>query len=362
MKILILFPKDSEALFNKASKRTFGGASVQMYNIAKELKNHSTVKTFSIIPAYRTIDFDDSSKFNLVMMYNESDSIVIKFVKFICTIIKLKPNVVIQRGLMNQSCFMALVCYIFNIKFIFMFAHDVEVQGLRQSDQKKVIAFPLLLRFSHKLITQNRYQYTTLKVKYNTESIIVYSGFEIKKSLDVKSRVKNTYMLWVARCDAWKQPEIFINLAKANSNVAFTMICPKSSDAKYHEKIKEMALEVKNLKFIDFVPYDEIDEFFKKAYLFINTSLFEGFPQTFIQATMNAVPIISLHVNPEDFLDIYKCGYCCKGDFTFMNKKVKELCKDKKHYTMISHNAYTYAYKNHNIVENVQKILKLIEN
>lgn len=362
MNISILFPKDSEALFNKASKRTFGGASVQMYNIAKEFHNYNTIKTYSIIPAYGTIDFDDSSKFNLLALYNEKDSLFLKFLKFIYHILKIKSTVVIQRGLMNQSCFMALICYIFNIKFIFMFAHDVEVTGLRQSDQKKVIAFPLLLRFAYKLITQNKYQHTTLKTRYNAESTIVYNGFEIKKDLDTKSKAKNKYILWVARCDAWKQPEVFIGLAKANPKLAFTMICPKSSDAKYHEKIKKMALEVKNLQFIDFVPYNEIDEFFKKAYLFINTSLYEGFPQTFIQATMNAVPIVSLQVNPEDFLDIYKCGYCCRGDFNFMNKKVNELCKDKKHYTMVSHNAYTYAYKNHNIVVNVKKILKLIEN
>ncbi|MGQ9842371.1 MAG: glycosyltransferase, partial [Spirochaetota bacterium] len=294
--------------------------------------------------------------------YNENDSFFIKFIKFIYHIIKLKPDVVIQRGLMNQSCFLALICHILNIKFIFMFAHDVEVTGLRQSDQKKVIAFPLLLRYAHTLITQNRYQHTTLKTHFNAESSIIYNGFEIKRRLYSKNKAKNTYILWVARCDAWKQPEVFIDLAKANPKLAFTMICPKSSDEGYYEKIKELALNVNNLQFVEFIPYHQIEGFFKKAYLFVNTSLYEGFPQTFIQATMNAVPIVSLQVNPEDFLDIYKCGYCCRGDFTFMNKKVNELCTDKKHYTMVSHNAYTYAYKNHNIVENVQKILKLMEN
>ncbi len=216
-KIYIFFPKDSEALFNKKSTRTFGGASVQLYNIAKELNKYCNVQTISIIPNYKGIDFDDMNYFNLARVYNENDHIIIKFFKFIKYIKIGKPDAIIQRGLTNQSCVLALLCRLFKIKFIFMFAHDVEVQGLRQSNQKKVIMLPLLLRFAYQLITQNQYQKDTLKNKYNIDSIIIYNGFEIGK----KPKNKKEYVLWVARCDKWKQPEIFIELAKKNPTLKF---------------------------------------------------------------------------------------------------------------------------------------------
>ena len=39
-KIVIIFPKDSESIFNN-KKQTFGGATVQLFNYAMELtKNH----------------------------------------------------------------------------------------------------------------------------------------------------------------------------------------------------------------------------------------------------------------------------------------------------------------------------------
>jgi len=137
------------------------------------------------------------------------------------------------------------------------------------------------------------------------------------------------------------------------------MICPKSNDAKYYGIIKNKALQVKNLHFIEFVPYNEIDVYFKKAFLFINTSLYEGFPQTFIQATMNAVPIVSLHVNPEDFLNVYECGYGCNGNFEVLTNKINELWEDNEKYKTLSDNAYTYAYNNHNIAINVKKLIQL---
>lgn len=357
MKIFVIFPKDSEALFNKKSNRTFGGASVQMYNIVKELSKYKEIKTFSIISAYNNINFDDHYNFDLVKIYNENDNGISKSFKFIKYAKKLKPDIVIQRGLTLQSCLLALVCWLLKIKFIFMFAHDVEVNGLRQADQSKVLLFFLLRKFAHIIITQNKYQKETLLKKYRCDSVIIYNGFEIKN--DIQKQNKRNYILWVARCDNWKQPELFIELAIKNQHLQFCMICPKSNDEKYYGIIKNKALQVKNLHFIEFVPYNEIDVYFKNAFLFINTSLYEGFPQTFIQATMNAVPIVSFHVNPEDFLNVYECGYGCNGNFEVLTNKINELWKDNQKYKTLSDNAYTYAYNNHNIAINVKKLIQL---
>lgn len=358
MKIFIIFPKDSEALFNKNSSRTFGGASVQMYNIAKELNKYKDIQTFSIIPTYDKIDFDDYDKFNLVKLYNEKDSGIVKFYKFIKYTIISKPEVIIQHGLMTESCILAFICWILKIKFIFMFAHDVEVKGLRQADQSRVLLFFFLRNFAHTIITQNKYQQDTLLHDYKCKSIIIYNGFEIKKQNKEQNK---KYILWVARCDSWKQPEVFLQLARNNPDQQFCMICPKSQDESLFNNIKKQALIIKNVTFIDFVPYSEIDELFKHALLFVNTSLYEGFPQTFIQATMNRVPIVTFHVNPEDFLDKFHCGYCCNGDIELFNKKIRELIGDTKKYKILSYNAYKYAIENHNVELNVKKIISLLK-
>ena len=363
MKIFIIFPKDSEALFDKNSNRTFGGASVQMYNIAKELYKYKGIETFSIIPDYTNIEFDDYDKFNLVKLYSEKDNAVVKFFKFIKYTIIAKPEVIIQHGLMTESCILAFICWILKIKFIFMFAHDVEANGLRQKDQSRVMLFCLLRKFSYVIVAQNKFQHDTFLRKYNGKSKIIYNGFEIKKIKERnkdKNKNKKNYILWVARCDEWKQPELFIQLAKQNPKLQFSMICPKSQDEIFFNKIKSQALTVKNLLFLDFVPYDKINEYFKHSVLFVNTSLYEGFPQTFIQATMNGVPVITLYVNPEEFLNVHQCGFCCNGNIELLDEKIKELINNRKKYGIFSKNAFKYALENHDISVTVKNLLNLL--
>lgn len=359
MKIFIIFPKDSEALFNKNSKRTFGGASVQMYNIAKELSNYNNIDVYSIIPEYKQINFDDKDKFRLIKIYNETDNILLKFIKFLKKIFLLRPHAIIQHGLTTESCILAFFCWMLKIKFVFMFAHDVEVRGLRQSDNSKVKLFKLLLKCSYALITQNKYQEQTLLRNYKKNSLILYNGFEIKEKLNLKN--KNKFILWVARCDSWKKPDLFIKLAKRNKAIQFVMICPKSSDQKYYDRIQKEAKKIKNLEFIEFVPYYEIEEYFKKALLFVNTSLHEGFPQTFIQAWMFSTPIISLHVNPDEIITKYECGIFCNGDFELMNRGLHRLYSDKVLYKQMAKNAFEYAWKFHNVKNNVKELLSILE-
>lgn len=355
-KIALIFPKDSEAMFNIKSTRTFGGASVQMYNLSEAFLK-VTPQVYSFIPDYEIINFPDNNKFNLVRMYKEKDSLIKKIFKMHKAIKKNKPDVIIQHGLTIFSCLLALYSRFYKIKFIFWFAHDVEVNGRYQTSQKRCLLFRLLVKFSTVLIIQNKYQQLILSEKKIKPDVrCIYNGFPVKK----KRETAGFYLLWVARCDRWKNPELFISLARSLPEHKFYMICPAATDKKYYEDIKKTAEEVKNITFIPFVPAIEIDRYFKNAFLFINTSDHEGYPQTFIQATMNSVPILSYKVDPDGFLTAHNCGYVCGSKIELVKEKISLLYGDKKAYENLSSNAYNYALTHHNIDENVKQVYKLI--
>ncbi len=359
MKIAIIFPKDSEALFNCDSTRTFGGASVQLYNISKELKNYQDIEVFSLIPSYQKTDFNDERSFNLIKVFNEKDNLIIKIIKFHKEIKRIKPVAIIQHGLTLESCLLAKYCNFFKVKFVFMFAHDVEIEGIHQSTQKKCNLFKMLLNNSYKLISQNSYQEKKIKELYRKKTIIIKNGFILQDQCDL---IKKD-ILWVARSDNWKNPFLFFDLAENFPQENFIMICPYSNNISKEEynNLKDRGEKVKNLKFIEFVEYKDINEYFKKAKLFINTSDYEGFPQTFIQASMNSVPIISLNSNPDNFLDKYVCGFCANGNFEAMREKIRFVLKKGDLWREMSDNAYNYAKENHDIKINVRKLLKEIK-
>jgi glycosyltransferase involved in cell wall biosynthesis len=58
-----------------------------------------------------------------------------------------------------------------------------------------------------------------------------------------------------------------------------------------------------NLEYLGEKSQDEVNELLARAHIYVNTSLFEGFANTFIQAWMRDVAVVSLHVNPDGVFD-----------------------------------------------------------
>jgi len=325
-----------------------------MYNIAIGLNEIDAVDTYCLIPSYHSLDEKAQNEFRLIKTYKETDNFALKALSVFRSLGRIAPDVIIQHGLTTESCILAAYCRLAGIKFIFMFAHDVEAKGLSQTTQNKVKLFKLLLDCSHCLISQNNYQERVLRTRYGARSIVVHNGFVIPER-----RQGGESILWVARCETWKNPELFIEIANRHPAESFVMVCPRAGDDELFAKVRSRADAVENLQFHDFIPRDQIDSFFQSAKLFLNTSKFEGFPQTFIQAAMNSTPIITLNVNPGGFLDDHGCGSCSGGDFDLLDATLSSLLGDSDTLSRMSENAYCYALENHDIRDTVERLLEL---
>ncbi len=362
MKIAIIFPNDSDALFDRNSKRTFGGANVQMYLIAKEFGNYRDIQTYSFIPEYKNISFDDEDCFNLVKTYNENESLLKKFLIYHKTIRKIKPDVIIQRGLTLFSCLLAFYCKIFKIKFIFMLAHDIESHGRYQKDRKKCFLFPLLLQSSFLMIAQNEYEFDNLIKKIPIGRVeILKKGIDISK-IHKKKRILKYHAVWIARCEAWKKPELFIKLAQKNKDLNFFMVCSISFPGDpYFYRVKELALKQKNLKFEDFLKNKEIYNILSQSGVFCITSDMEGdWPMVVLEASASGIPILSLNLNYGDLFSKYNGGFFCNGHFTLMSQYLREVYNNKELYSIKSEGAASYIKENHNIKTNVKKLYGFI--
>lgn len=350
----VVFPKDSESIFNNSIK-TFGGATVQLYNFAKELSKYHHVNV--LVNEYDNIDFKEHNGLNFLFTFNNRDNIFAKIIKFHSTIRKSNPQVIIQRGLSFFSSFLAVYCHLFKIKLIFMFAHDRESRGRFQRTNRKNILYPILLRFASFLIVQNEYQYNQLPQTVTHKVNKIRNGYLINKH---DSCMKDG-VLWVGRLEPWKQPEKILELAEKLPDKKFIMIAPvvKKYES-YAEEIYAWAEKLSNLKIIKFVNHKDIDHYFKCARLFINTSSEEGFPNTFIQSCKNYTPIVSLKVNPDNFITRFGLGYCCDDSCELLLSFTERILSDDILFKTISNAAYTYAKEHHSIEENVKMLQKLI--
>ncbi len=356
-RVIVIFPKDSEAIFNINSIESFGGATAQLYNIARELHNYEELIVYSLISDYPEIYFPDSDKFTFIRTFKNSDSPLKKIITYHKKIREMRPDVVIQRGLTVFSCLLAIYCKLFRIKFIFMFAHDREIRGRYQKNNKRCLLFKLLLNYTSILVVQSNFQKGYLDEKYNRQCMIVRSGYEINK---VNSHEKKT-ILWVGRLEPWKRPEKFIRLAEHFPDEIFIMIAPKIKGYEnYADKIYKMAAGSKSIEVISFVHFQEIDSYYREAKLFVNTSEAEGFPNTFVQAFKNSTPVLSLNVDPDHILEKYHCGYCCGDDDSLMSKYMMQLINDNKKYSLMSQNSFKYAEENHDIKKLANELVRII--
>ena len=138
---------------------------------------------------------------------------------------------------------------------------------------------------------------------------------------------KDTDFLWVSRCQNIKRPMLFLDLAEALPDRSFTMICPPENRTLW-DSVSARAAKLPNLKFIESVPYHEIQSRYDAARVFVNTSEWEGWPNSFIQAGLGRTALLSLDVNPDGIFERFGLGCFAGGDFEKFQSDARAMIAD----------------------------------
>lgn len=272
----------------------------------------------------------------------------------------LDPDVIVQRAAGKETGLAALYCRLFRKKFIYMTAHEIDCSGeFIRSRWPDGLIYRYGLTHADQVIAQSLGHQAMLRKNYGLDSQVLKSCYPLPVQCEKK---EGGVILWVGRLDRWKQPQHFVSLARHFPDESFVMIAPAAKDVEYAASVRREAESLSNLDFIPGVGFQEINRYFEEAKIFINTSQYEGFPNTFVQAAMCGTPIVSLGVNPDDFLNQSGCGYCAEGDEDGMRSYVRKLLSDSRDWREKSQNAYRYASENHDIEKNILKLKEIINN
>ncbi len=244
--------------------------------------------------------------------------------------------------------FMQLACSFIRRPFVYMVAHDMDVSG------EYIAAYPIEgkwfgrgLRHADVVICQNETQANLLFRQHGRHGSVIPSlcPFEISTELDHAYR---TSVLWMARVDDWKQPELFIELASRIPDQHFTMVAVASQVSPTQLDILHKAAQrTPNLTIRPAVPLHETIKLFQNAAVFVNTSKVEGFPNTYMQAAASGTPIVSWAVNPDGMLERYAIGFCAEQDWLRFEQAVQRLCSDRALRERMGQNGLDYVNHRH---------------
>jgi glycosyltransferase involved in cell wall biosynthesis len=142
------------------------------------------------------------------------------------------------------------------------------------------------------IAAQTEFQAQLLRENHGLESTVVNmmvepprAGVPVVKDIDV---------LWVSNLRALKRPELVLELARQLPHVRFTLAGgPMPGAETYFEDMMAAAAPLTNVSMLGPVRYAESGALFDRAKIFLNTSSIEGFPNTFLQAWIRGVPVVS---------------------------------------------------------------------
>lgn len=214
---------------------------------------------------------------------------------------------------------------LFGYKLVFICGLDTEVDGsfgLRHGWRGRL--FEHGIRLADRRFAMSDHQaamYTRQGLSHS-----VYRSLVLPRKFP-RTAPKTEDLLWIGRCQAIKRPHLFLDLVERLPHARSTMICSRE-DVPLWETVADRASDVRNLTFLEHVPYHGIQEYYDRSRLLVSTSEAEGVPNVMIQAAQGGTGIISLEMDPDGMIGKFGAGFCAEGDFERMAAEISRLLED----------------------------------
>ncbi len=271
-----------------------------------------------------------------------------EFLEWVREIRSADADVYVMRCASPQVGYVQRACALLRRRFVYMVAHEDDVSGAYAEIHgiwgKR---FEGGLRRADAIVCQHEDQLTLLRSRYGREGQLIRSLCPIP--VRCKGERQRRGILWMARMDEWKQPELFLELASRMPEASFLMVGrPSDIDVAAMPRLQSRINGLANLKWVKWVPFEDTVRLFEEAAIFVNTSRVEGFPNTFLQAAACGTPIVSWAVNPGRILERFHMGYCADQDWDRFEHFIRELWADEQLRTTMGENGRRYVQEQHN--------------
>ncbi len=257
----------------------------------------------------------------------------------------------------------ALICRLARRRFIYVVASSVDLTGPGGKVNGPLRwLYPFGLRLSDAVVCRSNEQQASLRTRYGREGVLIRTGHQLPTpDPDQRKGEDQSAILWVGRMHPLKQPGMFLDLAERFPNERFVMIAmPDGTHEDLRVHVQGRAARLANVTMYERIPWESIDAHFQRAKLVLNTSTHEGFPNTFVQAAMHGVPILSWTVDPDGVLSREGIGMCAEGSFERLAALVLQGCASPRGLAEMGRRAVAYARREHDLHRSTEKLKHVI--
>jgi glycosyltransferase involved in cell wall biosynthesis len=282
----------------------------------------------------------------------------------------IAPSLIYQR----VACAYTGICAAYSrrrrVPLLWHVAHDTDASPevldpsrnfVRVRLEKWAIAYGA--RHATRIVVQTEHQSELLRKNFSRSADAVVPNFHPPAAEPIDKSGPLT-VIWVANLKPWKRPEAFVDLAESLADCAgvrFVMIgapAPKPDRLGWQESLMARIGRTQNLKYLGAKSQDDVNALLARAHIFVNTSLHEGFPNTFIQAWLRRVAVVSLTVDPDGVLKRRQVGIVAHAE-PELAQAVRRLIEHPDIREGFAERGFRHADAHHSI-RNARELIGLI--
>ncbi len=299
-----------------------------------------------------------------------------KYYKTLCLV---QPDIVIQRMSAASSWPIACYCRDHRKTFVWICADDdapfAWMHIRKYLRYQKIRSFKALLFLGNALMndlcrrkampwvnvafTQHASQAENLLRQFGLKSERITSGHPRPlERIAPRQLFANRTLIWIANLSPRKRPELFVELARRLASKGYRcQMIGSRDDSEYRNTLLKNVPG--NLEILGKLSPDEVNRRLSQASVLVNTSDTggEGFPNTFVQAWLRGVPVVTLGINPDQLIEAKELGAVC-SDLDEAVNQLEYLLNNEHSYIRTSDRCFQFAVENHTL----QRVVKNFTN
>jgi glycosyltransferase involved in cell wall biosynthesis len=273
---------------------------------------------------------------------------------------RISPDIVFMQTAGEQVASAAVYARTSGRPFVFAGASDKDfVMGpLPGMPAQHTAMYRWGLRAAEAVVVQNVAQLELLKRHFHRGGHLIQNGYEEPQA---QPGTFEGNVLWAATVKPLKRPDHVLALARRLRHLRFLMVGGPGVDRgaqAYFDGIAHQARGLSNLTMTGHVPFRDVGLAFDEASVCLNTSDYEGLPNTFMQAWLRGIPTLSF-VRPESAPGV--SGTLACEDLDHMALRLDRLTRDRAAWSAASQACRRHFQDHHTMDVAVARYLEVFD-
>lgn len=333
-----------------------GGAQIQQVLIARELRDRGYAVSFIVHDHGQPDGIQHDGVYAWRMCGFSEGLPVLRFLHPRWTslwraLTRAAPDLVYQRGAGAETGQVALWCRLHGRPFVFAAASnsDCEPSLPYLPTRRERILYRYGLRRADRVIGQTREQVEAFCRGFGLKADLIRScsrdpGPPPERGPAPAGRPS---VLWVGRFSYEKRPELMLQVAGRCPEIRFEIVGAANASRAADDEVSRQVARFKNVTLHGRVPHTKMDEFYARASALLLTSMWEGYPNTFMEAWARGVPVVST-VDPDSVITTHRLGRVGRSADE-LTRGIEQLTGDTGAWQACSANARRFFLANHSI-------------